>query len=132
MGSVEVEVKEIAPNRLTIAVKDTGIGIAEEELGHIFEEFRQIDQTITRRYPGTGLGLAITKSLVELMQGTIEVKSQLGQGSTFRIELPRTVKPSTPSLPLTGHQLTQLGASSLDHTSLTQALKKPRAGRLLY
>ncbi|HEY9832107.1 MAG TPA: ATP-binding protein [Stenomitos sp.] len=132
VGSVEVEVKEIAANRLAIAVKDTGIGIAEEELGHIFEEFRQIDQTITRRYPGTGLGLAITKSLVELMQGTIEVESQLGQGSTFRIELPRTVKPSTPSLPLTAHKLTQLGGSSLGHTSLTQVLKKQTAGRILY
>lgn len=132
VGSVEVEVKEIAANRLAIAVKDTGIGIPEDELGHIFEEFRQIDQTTTRRYPGTGLGLAITKSLVELMQGTIEVESQLGQGSTFRIELPRTVKPSTPSLPLTAHKLTQLGGSSLGHTSLTQALKKQTAGRILY
>jgi signal transduction histidine kinase len=132
VGSVEVEVKEIAPNRLAIAVKDTGIGIAEEELGHIFEEFRQIDQTTTRRYPGTGLGLAITKSLVELMQGTIEVESQLGQGSTFRIELPRTVKPSNQSLPLTGQRVTQLGASSVEQATLTQALEKPRAGRLLY
>ena len=132
VGSVEVEVKEIAPNRLAIAVKDTGIGIAEEELGHIFEEFRQIDQTTTRRYPGTGLGLAITKSLVELMQGTIEVESQLGQGSTFRIELPRTVKPSNQSLPLTGQRVTQLGASSVEQPTLTQALEKPRAGRLLY
>lgn len=131
-GSVEIEVREMAPDRLAIAVKDTGIGIAEAELEHIFEEFRQIDQTITRKYAGTGLGLAITKSLVELMQGTIEVESQLGQGSTFRIELPRAVKATRQGFHIIGKQRTLLGASSLENSTLPQSVQKPRVGRRLY
>ncbi|NET55617.1 MAG: GAF domain-containing protein [Symploca sp. SIO2E6] len=96
-GQVQVEVKEISLDQLVIIVKDTGIGIAQEDLKHIFEEFRQIDQTTTRKYSGTGLGLAITESLVELMQGKITVESQLGEGSTFRVELPRQVLDDAPS-----------------------------------
>ncbi len=91
-GSVEVKVEEISNDRIAITVIDTGIGIAESELENIFEQFRQVDQSTTRKYGGTGLGLAITKSLVESMQGTISVTSNLGQGSNFQIELPRFVK----------------------------------------
>lgn len=131
-GTVEVTITEISSDRLALTVKDTGIGIAKEELEHIFEEFRQIDQTITRRYPGTGLGLAITKSLVELMQGTIEVESQLGQGSTFRIELPRTIQ----SLPANRYHIsdthTQREVSSLERPRLASSAKRPRSGRVLY
>ncbi|HEY9779630.1 MAG TPA: ATP-binding protein [Leptolyngbyaceae cyanobacterium] len=90
-GSVEVRIRE-SPVQLFLSVKDTGIGIAESELEHIFEEFRQVDQTTTRQHGGTGLGLAITKSLVNMMQGNITVESKLGQGSTFCVELPRQVK----------------------------------------
>ena len=89
-GSIKVKAWE-SGDRIAIAVIDTGIGIAEPDLEHIFEQFRQVDQTTTRNYGGTGLGLAITKSLVEIMQGIITVKSKLGQGSTFKIELPRIV-----------------------------------------
>jgi len=91
-GTVEVGVSELSPTQLSISVKDTGIGIAESDIDHIFEEFRQIDQTTTRKYAGTGLGLAITKSLVQKMKGTITVESKLGHGSTFRVELPRQVR----------------------------------------
>jgi PAS domain S-box-containing protein len=91
-GSVSIEVSELLANRLAIAVKDTGIGIAEADIDHIFEEFRQVNQTLTREHGGTGLGLAITKRLVSIMQGKIMVESQLRQGSTFRVELPRQVK----------------------------------------
>lgn len=90
-GNVEVRVSE-SPMQVLVSVKDTGIGIAESEQEHIFEEFRQVDQTTTRRHGGTGLGLAITKSLVNMMQGKITVESKLGQGSTFCLELPRCVK----------------------------------------
>jgi signal transduction histidine kinase len=88
-GSVWVEAQEISPDRLSIAVHDTGIGIAPEHIAYIFEAFRQVDQTNTRHHSGTGLGLAITQTLVQMMGGTITVASQLGQGSTFLIELPR-------------------------------------------
>jgi PAS domain S-box-containing protein len=90
-GSVVIEVMELPEDKLAIAVVDTGIGIGEKDLKSIFQEFRQANQTLARCQGGTGLGLAITDALVQLMQGTIFVESSLGQGSTFRVELPRTL-----------------------------------------
>ena len=92
-GSISIEVQELKCDRLIIAVRDTGIGICETDLPHIFDKFRQADQTTTRHYPGTGLGLAISASLVKMMNGTITAESQLEKGSTFAIEIPRTVNP---------------------------------------
>lgn len=68
-------------------VKDTGIGIKEETLKTIFEKFTQADASTTRKFGGTGLGLSITKQLIEMMGGTIGVKSKLGKGSTFAFSL---------------------------------------------
>jgi signal transduction histidine kinase len=90
-GEVWIEIKDIGENGIAIAVRDTGIGIEKEQLKNIFEVFRQIDQTTTRKYPGTGLGLAIVKAFVDMMNGQIVVDSRLGYGSTFRVELPRQV-----------------------------------------
>lgn len=69
-------------------VIDTGIGIPEDKLEVIFEKFSQADISITRKYGGTGLGLTITKELVKLMNGTISVKSKVGKGSTFSLNIP--------------------------------------------
>jgi signal transduction histidine kinase/CheY-like chemotaxis protein len=91
-GSIDVEVREVSADRIVMLVRDTGIGIAQEDIPRIFEEFRQIDQSITRRHAGTGLGLAITRWLVQMMGGQISVTSQVGQGSTFRIDLPREIR----------------------------------------
>lgn len=90
-GEVTVKVWEINPEQIAIAIEDTGIGIAPEHFGTIFEAFRQVDQTLTRKHPGTGLGLAITNSLVKMMNGTINVNSELGKGSIFQVEFPRHV-----------------------------------------
>ncbi len=77
--------------RVTITVADTGIGIAPGNLETIFEKFVQADSSINRKYGGTGLGLAITKTLVEIMGGTIAVKSEPGKGSVFTVILPFVV-----------------------------------------
>lgn len=90
-GRVVVCLETLKPDQIEITVEDNGIGIDQTHLKNIFSEFWQVDQTTTRRYAGTGLGLAITARLVRMMQGTISVQSQLGEGSRFRIEVPRQV-----------------------------------------
>ncbi|MEC4819879.1 MAG: ATP-binding protein [Scytonema sp. PMC 1069.18] len=90
-GSIRVEIKDLLDHHVQLAVCDTGIGISPQEVQHIFEAFRQVDQSTTRRYPGTGLGLPIIKALLQMMNGTISVESQLGHGSVFCIKLPRQI-----------------------------------------
>ena len=72
-----------------ISVSDTGNGIPDEDLPHLFQKFYRVDNTATRAVGGTGLGLYICKKIVELYQGRIWAESKLGEGSTFRINLPR-------------------------------------------
>lgn len=86
-GSVDISTKQVG-NEVQIIIKDTGVGIEEDVLPLIFQEFRQADGTTSRAYEGTGLGLAISNKIVEVLQGTIEVESQIGIGSTFTITLP--------------------------------------------
>jgi PAS domain S-box-containing protein len=94
-GEVVVTVRRQEGGFLAFEVRDTGIGIASEKLTTIFQPFEQADRSTTRRYGGTGLGLAISAQLVELMQGTIDVSSEIGVGSVFRFTLamPETVSP---------------------------------------
>jgi PAS domain S-box-containing protein len=91
-GHVELRIVPLAQDSeqitLRFEVEDSGIGIAPEQIGHLFEAFEQADVSTTRRFGGTGLGLAISKRLVQLMHGRIGVQSQPGQGSTFWFELP--------------------------------------------
>jgi signal transduction histidine kinase len=81
--------------RVEVAVSDTGVGIAPEDQTAIFEEFRQVGSDHARKREGTGLGLALAKKFVELHGGTIWVKSQVGQGSTFTFTLPERPWPAS-------------------------------------
>ena len=76
-------------NNIVLFVEDTGVGISAQNFNLIFDQFRQIDGSITRRFGGTGLGLAICKNLVEMMGGRIWVDSTEGMGALFQVELPR-------------------------------------------
>ncbi|MFN1651151.1 response regulator [Vibrio rotiferianus] len=86
-GGIDISVIE-KDSELIISVADTGIGIPKAKIGHLFTAFHQGDSSITRRFGGTGLGLAITKHLVEMMRGTISVKSEENVGSHFEIKIP--------------------------------------------
>ncbi len=86
--------------RIRFAVEDTGIGVAEEELSRIFDKFTQVDMSPSRSFTGTGLGLAISRQLVELMGGSMQVDSRLGEGSSFafalELVLPADAEPQLP------------------------------------
>jgi signal transduction histidine kinase len=76
-------------DRYRLSVSDTGIGIRPKDIPGLFQPFHQIDSGITRKHEGTGLGLSICKKLLDMMDGTIDVQSQHGRGSTFTIRFPR-------------------------------------------
>jgi signal transduction histidine kinase len=87
----------VADGAVTIAVSDTGIGIAPEDQAAIFEEFRQVGRDDERKQEGTGLGLTLAKKFVELHGGRIWVQSEVGQGSTFSFTLPVRPWPTSAS-----------------------------------
>jgi PAS domain S-box-containing protein len=92
-GCIQVSCQMIGAEQALFSVRDNGIGINPEDQQFIFEEFRQVDGSMTREVPGTGLGLAISKRIVEIHQGRIWVESEAGQGSTFHVRLPVTCQP---------------------------------------
>ena len=108
--TVELSAKALDAQRhlYQFTVRDTGIGMAEEELGRIFEPFSQVDASTTRRFGGTGLGLAICRRLSELMGGTIWVDSTPGEGSAFHFTVQVT---DIDQAPPTGEASLQLMAS---------------------
>jgi len=95
-GEVRVQLSA-DEQEVVIAVRDTGIGIAPEDVPRIVEDFRQLDGGPARRFRGCGLGLAVSRRLLDRLNGRLEVESELGRGSCFRVRLPR--RPSVPSAP---------------------------------
>ena len=123
-----VEILELSPSnaRLRFNVRDTGIGIAHEQIASLFEPFTQANSAITRRFGGTGLGLSISKSLVELIGGSIGVESTPGVGSTFWFEAPfgRSSKepaaPAPPSPPVVEKRLAGLRCLVVDDSRMNR------------
>ncbi|APW65123.1 hypothetical protein LPB137_04340 [Poseidonibacter parvus] len=89
-GKVSLIVKEKDENIL-IEVKDSGIGINKEQIDDLFDRFKQVDASISRKHLGTGLGLAISKNLAELLKGNITVESEFGHGSKFTLSIPKNI-----------------------------------------
>jgi signal transduction histidine kinase len=87
-GRVDIVAVRHDGTRMRLQVRDTGIGIRQEDFEKLFVEFQQLDSGATRRYEGTGLGLALTRKIVEFQGGSIQVESAPGQGSTFTVILP--------------------------------------------
>ncbi len=87
-GEVRVSAREGDANMIVFSVADTGIGIAAEDSGRVFEEFAQIENALQRRVKGTGLGLPLSRRLARLLGGDITMKSELGRGSVFSLVLP--------------------------------------------
>ena len=98
---VGLEVEE-GRQELHVTIEDTGIGIAPENLEHVFGEFNQVESQSNRKFEGTGLGLAITRSLIERMEGAVWVDSDFGRGSCFgfRLSLPVAEEAGAPRLPV--------------------------------
>ena len=93
---VELRCEQLEPNKenVSIRVKDTGIGIEPEKLPMIFDKFVQADSSIHRKFGGSGLGLNIVKSLAEQMNGTVQVESTVGRGTSFTLNLPLVIAPN--------------------------------------
>jgi len=109
--------------RWRLAVQDSGVGIPPRLQGMIFEAFTQADASVARRHGGSGLGLAICARLAKLMGGTISVQSELGQGSTFTVELPLDLPPDTGHGPLSGPaELGELGQAGPRYAGLVVLL----------
>ena len=94
-GFVELHVDASGENQLRFDVIDSGIGISVEDQKIIFEEFRQLDGSTTRKYSGTGLGLSICKKIAEMLDGFLKVESQLNKGSVFSFIIPLKVSSDT-------------------------------------
>src|SRR5450432_1801532 len=117
---VECEIEDAPSARMRVSVHDTGCGVPEDKLGALFQKFSQADNSTSRKYGGTGLGLAISKQLVELMGGSIAVRSSLGEGSTFWFTLPLELDTHPHAAPAPVPDLRELRAMIVDDNEVNR------------
>ena len=91
-GVIKLKVSKAARASVKFELSDTGIGMTPKQLKNAFEEFMQAETSTSKKYGGTGLGLPISKKITEMMDGKIEIKSKVGEGTTFTITIPKTIK----------------------------------------
>ncbi|MFM0171738.1 ATP-binding protein [Paraburkholderia sediminicola] len=137
-GCVSLHISRSESNRVRFEVRDTGIGIGHDQLNTIFEPFEQLGAA-ERRAGGAGLGLAISREFVRAMGGEIEVESQIGQGSTFRFELPaasmtpvlrKTTGPTALSFTATGYEGPRRKVLVVDDVEVNREIVVDLLGRL--
>lgn len=114
--------------RLSIRVEDTGIGIPEDQIEHVFEKFKQVDGTTTREYEGTGLGLSISSNLIALMDGSIRVDSKVGSGTVFTIDLALQIHDDitpvkAPPVEIIGANILVVDDNAVNRNILTEQIK---------
>ncbi|WP_339733304.1 ATP-binding protein [uncultured Gimesia sp.] len=110
---------------LSYHIMDSGIGISDELLQHIFQPFGQVDSSTSRKYGGTGLGLTITKRIAELLGGNVSLKSEYGTGSEFILSIAAEIPPGTP-------MLTSIDDSSASRSTILEySVNSPLNGRIL-
>jgi CheY-like chemotaxis protein len=130
-GTIILHIKRISSSRVHFSLKDSGIGMSQEQMQGLFEAFSQADTTTTRRFGGTGLGLSISKKLIILMNGTIEVKSSVGEGSEFSFEIDLQEKELSET-PLALQSLNDSAKKIKNHSmSLKEELTTLRGSRIL-
>ena len=116
-GRVTITVRN-TPDQVEFRVQDTGVGIEAAEQSLVFDEFRQVDGSTTRRHEGTGLGLAISRKLARLLGGDITLESARGKGSTFTLVLPAKLSDTLPSGPMSAVEPSKYGSAPLEKTIL--------------
>lgn len=97
-GEIRIGARHGSNGVVEVSIADTGIGIAPHDLSIIFEDFRQVDGSFTRRFGGLGIGLTLARELIGLLGGTLELESQVGVGTTVRVRLPGTLPVATGSV----------------------------------
>ena len=91
-GVIKLKISKAARSSVKFELSDTGIGMTPKQLKNVFEEFMQAETSTSKKYGGTGLGLPISKKITEMMDGKIDIKSKVGEGTTFTITIPKTIK----------------------------------------
>ena len=121
-GRITIEAKLQEDAEIAIRISDTGVGMNKEELQYIFDDFHQIDGSLTRKVGGTGLGLAIVRSFAELLGGSINVKSEEGIGSSFELIIPIDLSIRKHSIPVDPKELSKLPHQFKKHLDNQQTI----------